>query len=142
MCRVAAGLRPNSFQKSLCETWSVHIRNNREITDQIIQCVVKSPDEDNRRLAMSLFLSLIVAAGKVSTVLSSQSPFCSFFLPLPSTHCLLSAAGGRSSLINNQSWSVRGCVLPSVSFNTSVMLCVFSSYFCCRRVHNPFIQGC
>lgn len=52
-----------------------------------------------------------------------QAFFFFFPLPLPSPHILSSAAGGRSTLINNQSWSA--CVY-----------CTCASYSICQHVCN------
>lgn len=64
----------------------------------------KRIDVGDRRLAMSLF----VAAGMVSLCISLARQSAAFFLPLPSTHSR-SAAGGRSSFINNQCASYTIC---------------------------------
>lgn len=87
-------------------------------------------------------MSLFVAAGTVSLCIDFSHQSAVFFLPLPSTHSLLSAAGGRSSFINNQCASYTSCQHVCNVVCVCVCVCVFSSSSHCRGDDYPSFQVC
>lgn len=93
-------------------------------------------DGGNRQLVMNPF----VAAGTVSLCIDFNHQSAGFFLPLPSTHSLLSAAGERSSFINNQCTSYTSC--QHVFNVVRVCVFVFSRSSHCRRYDYPSFQVC